>query len=200
MGVEAGESLDAIVARKESERAACDGIFYWGIGSAVGPALAALVAEVHAPEVLFSPIKSRPRMVDERPSHVVRWRTGRGLLGDWIELPDEACVRSRWDPSRPTVPRYALVCASESTLALDDHGELCTAHLRNLRSGAPIGASQVTAVVRQTYGTPDEAAGATYPVALRVSLVWPYVIRLADPAPMVSADREAEPLALPLRL
>jgi hypothetical protein len=37
-------------------------------------------------------------------------------------------------------------------------------------------------------------------VALRVSLVWPYVIRLADPVPMVSAEREGERLALPLRL
>lgn len=200
MGVEAGEALDGILARKEVERTACDGIFYWGIGSAVGPGLAGLVAEVEAPEVLFSLIKSPPRAVDRRPSHVVRWAGGRGLFGERVELPDAACVTSRWNPLRPTTPRYALVCARESPLALDEHGELRVAQLRNLRSGAPVGASQVTAVVRRTDGTPDGAAGSTYPVALRAFLVWPYVIRLTEPAPPIAAKSSLEPFALPLGL
>lgn len=135
---------------------------------------------------MFSSIKSPPRTADERPSHVARC-AGRGLFAERVELPDAACVTSRWDPSRPTTPRYALVCATESPLALGEHGELRVAQLRNLRSGARVGASQVTAVVRRTDGPPDEAAVAAYPVALRTSLAWPYVIRLTDPAPLAAA-------------
>jgi len=98
-------------AKRSSERRAT-GPSTGASGRAVGPALAGLVADVDAPEVLFSSIKSPPRTADERPSHVVRWAAGRGLFGERVELPDAACVTSRWDPSRPTTPRYALVCAT----------------------------------------------------------------------------------------
>lgn len=184
MGAESGESLGDIVARKEAERVACGGVFYWGIGSSVGPALSALLCETDNPEILFSPIKSPARLVDASPSHVARWSAGRGLFGNELTLPPTARVTSRWDPARPQAPRYALVCASESPLVLSNRGEICTAELRNLRSGAPIGASQVTAVVRH-HGTPTEGGSrSSYPVTLRASLVWPFLIRLADPAPV----------------
>lgn len=184
MGAESGESLRDIVARKEAERVACGGVFYWGIGSSVGPALSALLTETDSPEVLFSPIKSPARLVDASPSHIVRWSGGRGLLGNCLTLPSTAKVTSRWDPARPDAPRYALVCASDSPLALSNHGEICSAQLRNLRSGAPVGASQVTAVVRHDSKATEAARRSWYSVALRATLVWPYLIRLTDPTPV----------------
>ena len=39
MQAEAGQGLAAIVARKEAERAAVDGIFWWGIGNSLGRAM-----------------------------------------------------------------------------------------------------------------------------------------------------------------
>jgi hypothetical protein len=49
--------------------------------------------------------------------------------------------------------------------------------LRNLRSGKPLGASQVTAVVQRT----NDECGTEYVIALRARLVEPYFVRLADP-------------------
>ena len=189
MGTEAGEPLDRIIARKEAERSACGGVFYWGIGSPVGPALAALVAEAKSPDVLFSPIKTRPRVVDTAPSHVARWGGGRGLSGEWVDLPDAACVTSRWDPLRPGAARYALVCQSDRPLELGFHGELRFDQLCNLRSGAPVGASQVTAVVRHTKRRMAMARGRSYPVALRARIVWPYLIKLASPSQLMPWPR-----------
>lgn len=182
-GPEAGESFSDILARKEVEREAGDGIFYWGIGSAVGRALEALIASVEEPEVLFSPITSAPRPADVRPDHVVRWSCGKGLFGESTVLPEHARVTSRFDPGRPDTARFALVCASDEPLCLEEHGELRFGSLRNFCSGAAVGASQVTAVVRR--GIAGPRCGRAYPVALRASLVDPYLLRLAAPTAVV---------------
>lgn len=193
-GPEAGESFDHILARKNLEREACDGVFYWGIGSSVAPALRALVAIEEAPEVLFSPISSAPRSVDVSPSHVVRWSTGVGLMGGGVDLPPGACVTSRWSPGRPGAPRYALVCQSHVALVLGDHGELDFSMLQNLCSGAPIGASQVTAVVRRQHEDVHQAAvGRIYRVAMRARLVFPYLVRLSSPAPVRCSGQPGDP-------
>src|SRR4051794_11590339 len=93
-GTEAGEAIDEILARKETERRANHGVFFWGIGTALGPAIRELLRYVVGPEVLFSPMRSRPRQVDVAPKCVVRWRSGEGLNGAPYELPDEAIVTS----------------------------------------------------------------------------------------------------------
>ena len=178
-GPEAGEAIDAIVARKEAERSGGGGTFYWGIGSAVGRSIEALVAEVRQPELLFSPIAGTPRQVDVNPGHVVRWSRGRTVSGESILLPRHARITSRWDPVRPHTARYALVCASDEPLQLGDHGCVNFGALRNFVSGAPLGASQVTAVVRRDLTMPT--AGRQYQVAMRVRLAWPYVLRLEAP-------------------
>jgi hypothetical protein len=180
-GPEAGESFTEILARKNTEREAGNGIFYWGIGSAVGRALRELISHVVEPEVLFSPITSAPRPADVSPAHVVRWTAGLGLFGERVVLPEHAFVTSRWDPERPGTARYALVCAADEPLRLDMHGELSFGSLRNFCSGAAVGASQVTAVVRRDTERPQ--TGRIYPVALRTSLAWPYLLRLTSPTP-----------------
>jgi len=72
-----------------------------------------------------------------------------------------------------------LVCRTDEPLRIEDHGGLHFGSLRNLRSDAPIGASQVTAVVRRDPARIDR--GRAYRVALRASLVRPYVLRLSSP-------------------
>jgi len=190
-GPEAGEPFEQILDRKNAEREACGGVFYWGIGSAVGAALAALTAEIEQPEVLFSPIKGTPRRVDVAPAHVVKWSAGTGLSGDTVGMPDAACVTSRWDPARPDAARYALVCASDEPLRLRDRGELEFTKLTNLCSGSPIGPSQVTAVVCQDVDRQSNRAPRTYPVVIRASLVWPYFLRLSEPTFLEVRRRQA---------
>jgi hypothetical protein len=194
-GPEAGESFIDILARKEEERKAGAGIFFWGIGSAVGGAVDELMAYIDEPEVLFSPIASAPRHVDVSPKHVVRWSAGESFSGETMRLPEHVCVTSRWEPERPTAARYALVCGSNRPLRLEDHGELSIGSLRNLRSGAPIGASQVTAVVCRDASQPG--CGRAYPVALRASLVSPYVLRLSSPE-LLDQPNGVRPRALSL--
>ena len=110
-------------------------------------------------------------------------------------LPEHAFVTSRWDPERPRAAHYALVCRTEEPLHLKDHGEIHFGSLRNFRSGTPIGASQVTAVVRR-HAT-RAARGRAYQVALRASLVSPYVLRLSTPEVIDLPDR-ARPQVLSL--
>lgn len=179
-GTEAGEPIEAILARKEAERQANDGIFFWGIGNSVAPALAELVRWVDEPAVLFSPIKSRPRRDDAEPSCVVRWLAAEGLAGEEFDLPTDTYVTSRWDPARPTGGHYALVCSSDEPLEIVDAGQLRFGALRNMRSGAPLGASQVTAVVCRE----DTGDGSEYSVAFRAVLAAPYFVRLRRPIPL----------------
>ena len=193
-GTEAGETIEAILARKEAERQANGGAFFWGIGNSVAPAVAELVRRVDEPEVLFSPIKSRPRQVDVAPRSVVRWTLAEGLSGDTFELPSHANVTSQWDPNRPARAHYALVCSSAEPLKIADAGRLSFGALRNLRSGAPLGASQVTAVVHRA----DRSHGGNeYPVAFRAALVAPYFVRLGRPMPLDEDVRFAAPPLAP---
>ena len=180
-GTEAGETIQAILARKEAERQASGGVFFWGIGNSIAPAVAELVRRADEPEVLFSPIRSRPRHVDVAPGCVVRWTLAEALSGEAFELPSHASITSRWHPARPGVARYALVCSSALPLEIAAAERLNFGALRNLRSGAPLGASQVTAVVRRADAC---RGGSEYSVAFRAALVAPYFVRLRRPMPL----------------
>jgi hypothetical protein len=177
-GTEAGESIQAILARKDAERLANDGVFLWGIGNSIAPALSELLRRVKHPEVLFSPIKSPPRRVDVAPARVVRWTSAEGLSGDAFKLPQHTTVTSSWSPARRMAGHYALVCHSDGPLEIATAGTLSFNALRNLRSGAPLGASQVTAVVSRA---DTGRQGGDYPVAFRAALVAPYFVRLGQP-------------------
>src|SRR5687768_6644325 len=96
-GTEAAQSIDQILARKEQERVANNGVFFWGIGNAVGPSMKELIRCTPRPEVLFSPIKSRPRAKDVAPPAVVAWVTGHTLAGEFFRLTAPSLVTSRQD-------------------------------------------------------------------------------------------------------
>jgi hypothetical protein len=179
-GTEAGETVDRILERKEVERSRNKGVFLWGIGSAIGPSVKELLRIQTAPEVVFSPISSRPRLVDVSPAETVAWMAARDLEGRSVSLPPWSKVTSR-APTGPRPPRhYALVCHSEVNLRLDPSPSfLRMGELQNLRTNNKVGASQVTAVVR--YAVSRKAEGPAYAIALRVRLVAPFFVVLADP-------------------
>lgn len=182
-GTEAGEGINAILARKEAERVANGGLFLWGVGNSVAPGLAELVAGDETPNLLFSPIRSRARSFDIAPPHVVVWRAGETLEGERYALPESTYVTSgarRSSPGR----HYALVCHSDAPLCLGEFGQLDFASLRNLISGRPLGASQVTAVVSHE---PQCVGGPDYLIALRAALIPPYFVRLDEGMTVESA-------------
>lgn len=172
-GTEAGEAVERIIQRKERDRLANAGVFFWGIGNPIGTAISELLAASTRPEVLFSPMLGGPREVDSNPEQVVAWTVGETPTGRLIELPEAIRVTSHGERR----VHYALVCASDEPLKLADLGRLQLQSLRNLRSGKPVGASQVTAVVRDL-GT--EGIG-QYLVAMRAWLVPPFFLRLREP-------------------
>jgi hypothetical protein len=176
-GTEAGEEIGAILARKEAERLAGDGTFLWGIGNAIGPSVETLIAQAAQPQVVFTPMRSRPAARDVTPAQVAVWHRGIGLDGEPYELADFSCVTSRISPTRSY--HYALVCRSDEPLGDSDlrGPSFASTHVRNLRSGSKVGASQVTCVVRRI-GCALGLAPSNYKVTLIAGLVAPYFVRL----------------------
>lgn len=188
VGSEAGQSLQSILARKEAERRANGGTFFWGIGNAIGPSLRALLPYDSEPEVLFSPIKSRPRREDTNPTAVVAWTRAECLDGTPFELPAHALITSRLDIAAPKRSHYTLVCATDMPLTTARPiGMLDAGAVENFLTGRPIGASQVTAVVRRRERRPTFSR--EYEIALRARLVPPFFLRLHEPI-LLSLDRD----------
>lgn len=177
--------IEEILERKEQERLDNGGVFFWGIGNSVAPGLAALLERCQRPEILFSPIKGRPRAVDRAPAARFAWRAGHDLDGARFELPPAARVTSGGPVGGPGRAHYALVCASPRPLSIDPGDEeLDFLALRNFVSGNPLGVSQVTAVVRSLRGQPP--SDMRYRVAMRAELVPPYFVRLTEVSPKSS--------------
>jgi hypothetical protein len=177
--------------RKEQERTANEGSFFWGIGNAIGPSIKELLRHTSRPEVIFSPIKSTARVEDAQPHAVVAWTSAETLEGEPFQLPDHSLVTSRYDPSAPRGSRYALVCFSPRPLSKSQCEEkVAFAGLRNLITGRPVGASQVTAVVRMMgIGTSETSK---YDISIRARLVYPYFLRLRDPLILSKTDQDLD--------
>jgi hypothetical protein len=187
-GTEAGQGIVEIARRKEEERRANSGLFLWGIGNALGPSIRSLIAVECNPLVLFSPTRSPARAVDAAPRSVVVWSRAHTLAGEEYVLPASSLITSHSDPQTPKLVHYALVCHSSVPVRFQPSGmPIVLPSLRNLQTGNPVGASQVTAVV-----TPIEtdAHAPAYDVAYQAALVPPYFLRLFDPRPLVPSARD----------
>lgn len=187
MQAEAGQPLELILWRKELERAAGGGLFFWGVGNSVGRRVVDLLRHVSTPKVLFSQMKSKPRREDASPDGVLLWRAYGDLSGRVRALPEHALVLSRASTRLgPKSRHYALACRSHSCLVPNPAGRIQLGHFRNLASTNPrIGASQVTAVIQHT---PGPLHGPTYEVDLVADLSDPYFIELRDPVGLSSFD------------
>lgn len=180
-GTEAGERIDSILARKEDERLATGGMFLWGIGNSVDPAIRDLIRLEERPMVLFSPMRSKPKAIDVAPAGLTVWSEALDLDGrDW-PIPEGVKVTSRQgsETGRTKRSHYALVCRSSSPLTALDLASLRYEELVNLQSKNKLGASQVTAVVEQLAQGRTECT--TYPVAFMAELVFPYFVKLGGP-------------------
>jgi hypothetical protein len=189
MQTEAGQGLKAIFARKEAERAAGGGVFLWGVGNAPGATPGRLVRDGINPPVVFSVMKSRPKQADVGPTSVVAWRSYVTVDGRETSLPAHSLVTSR-GPIGTALPsrHYALFCHSHAPLALGDFGGFDPGGFRNLGgTGAPVGASQVTALLRRS----GPATGESYRINLAATLTGDLWVRLGDPVIMSSEKLEA---------
>ncbi len=179
MQSEAGQLLDNIIARKELERRASGGVFLWGVGNAPAVAIKALARVGCRVPVVFSIMKSRPKAVDVAPSRTFAWRRFLDASGVERELPPSAIVTSRGASSRGVKrTHYALMCYSAVPLAIERGAPFHVAAYRNAGgTGAPAGASQVTALLRRSG---DSLGLSNYEINLRAWLVDSYWVRLSD--------------------
>lgn len=188
MGAEAGQELADIIRRKDLERECGDGVFAWGIGNSVGPAIkhAKYTEQVSALQALFTPMKAAPKAIDAAPSSIAMWL---GYIGDAdaVEpLPEHMLITSRGQSGSGEEKRghYALICRSSDSLAdrriqdAIDHHAVC-----NLVSSNPVGASQVTSVVRYRS---TNVRHASYPVLFRAELTGRAFVRLAVPVTLTN--------------
>jgi hypothetical protein len=176
---EAGEDLAAIVRRKETERCLTGGLFFWGVGNPPGSLPVKLYRAGVEPAVVFSIMKTRPRAVDVGPAVVLAWRRYLDAGGRERPLPPHGLVTSRGTTNNALKARhYALVCRSDVRLSLGDYGPFDPDAYRNVSgTGAPIGASQVTALLRRV----GLEGNGSYRVNLRATLTQDLWVRLCDP-------------------
>jgi len=183
MGTESGESVRLILTLKESQRKLGEGIFFWGIGTALGNRIWKLVDSVKPALVLFSPMKSKPKQIDVHPDVVVDWKTYIDRCGVRHAIPSYARVTSRGSSSISIKTRhYALVCRKTSPLLDDQWPVVDMARMRNYDGGARLGYSQITAIVE--YDNPNMPVSQpeiNYPVLFGAELVHPYYVILTDP-------------------
>lgn len=191
MGVESGEGLDLIVRRKEWERQLGNGLFFWGIGQSLGDnardAAASIKGEM---QILFSPMFSKPKDIDVRPEDIFVWNSWIDGRGNIVPLPKHVLITSRADlPSgRRKSSHYALVCRSEERLGGGTELEVTAAHLRNFSSEKPLGASQVTAVVRNANYALSGNAARKYAVSFTATMEAPYAVQLSEPSLLTVHD------------
>lgn len=192
-GTESGEAIEDILARKERERIANAGVFLWGIGNSIGPAIRELVRAVQAPRVVFSPMRSKPKAIDVAPESLLTWTAATTLDGQEWAIPAGSRVVSRGssEGNREKFTHYALVCRSSAPLARGgDMADIAYEELVNLLSGNKLGHSQVTAVVRRA--GPVVSTPTLYPVSFSAELVYPYFVRLSCPTPESRANTRTQ--------
>lgn len=182
MGAEAGQELDVIIKRKELERVAGSGVFAWGIGSSLGkaPALARQVSKSEV-DVFFTPMKSPAKDIDAAPSEVLLWTSYYDASGLIKSLPGHIVITSRGGSGKKA--HYALICHSEhSLLNQKDDLSFCAKHVCNFTTGNPVGASQVTSLVKVTEQT--GATNSDYNVKFRAKFYADGFVKLARPMVM----------------
>ena len=186
MQAEAGQALETIIARKELERRSTGGLFFWGVGNAPSRQIPRLVRSRVPVKAIFSKMKSRPKAQDVSPAAICLWRAYIDVDGKQRPLPPTSVVTSRAEsPSGGKRAHYALVCRSPQPLALDQGvATFDPTAFRNAGDGGrSVGASQVTALLRQIT---KPAENGTYEVNMEAELAGSYWVRLADPLPVAA--------------
>jgi len=185
MGTEAGQSLEAILRRKELERRAGGGVFAWGIGNSLGVSakLAQQEMQHNEVDVLFTPMRSAAKQIDVAPSQILLWLGYLNKDGEQTRLPSHMAVTSRGNFAQAGGKRshYALICNGHHDITISANGGVIDANrARNFASLNPLGASQVTAVVRYQ-ASRNELPEKSYPVTFRAKLHGAGFVRLVSP-------------------
>lgn len=191
MQAEAGQQLGAIINRKELERRANAGMFVWGVGNAPARLTQVLARASRPVRAIFSIMKSKPRRIDAVADALLLWRGYIDAEGIERTLPASTIVTSRASTGAGEKRvHYALMCRSDHPLAIQRDGDLFDpAAFRNAGDrGGPVGASQVTALLRQVA---EQRAQAPYEVNMEAQLAEGYWVRLTSPLRIARDELDA---------
>jgi len=184
MGPEAGESLECIVARKEVERQAGDGQFWWGIGSRLGKQ-GFNAGKTHRGQlpVLFAKMLSTPKRADVAPDQVFVWTHWENLEGRG-EIPHHVLITSRGDQVKRR--HYALACTSDDPIRLGGRDRFDPSRCPTA-NGKVMGDQQVTALLN---GSPYGHPTGKYAIEFEATLAAPYCPELVTARPLDGEERE----------
>ena len=117
VGSAAGEEPGEIINRKECERRALKGIFFWQVGNKPPVKEIRVLGAAETPvQVVFSALKGKSKTKDKSPKQVFVWQSYYDYCRREIKpLPDGALVTSRGMGCNHS---YALVCESEKPLTV----------------------------------------------------------------------------------
>ncbi|MFB6460850.1 hypothetical protein [Bradyrhizobium tunisiense] len=180
MQSEAGQSLAQIIERKEHERLAGKGLFFWGVGNAPSASINSLARMLTPVSVIFSIMKGKPKQIDASPSRTLVWRRYIDLFGIERDLPEHVLVTSRGATKSASKKRhYALMCHREMPLEIQRGCSFDASAYRNVSSaGGPVGSSQVTALLRRVSA---QSSSSDYEINLTAQLTGSYWVRLSCP-------------------
>lgn len=193
IGFDAGETPEHVVIRKEAERLAGSGEFWWGLDAPLG-----ITVEVHAEQnrgvlsALFS--KSRSSTVQQR-QQVRIWDTWRSLLHPQQHgrIPDHVVVTSGHDAGRRQT-RYALTCHSAVNLSFGAMGFCNLAECHSLKNGGRVNALRGAQVLRK--GEPlisprGPASESVYSIAFKATVVGHGYVLLENFRVLTQADLQS---------
>ncbi len=187
MQTESGMSLPAILAIKEIERLAGNGVFWWGIGNSLGSEVRVQAKKSNGTlPVLFSLMLSRPKAKDSDLSGLRIWtKCKRDDSSDPVDLPSHVLEFSG-NQNGPD-HHYALVCHSQIPLAVTSHGAFDPSRCTTLNGKRP-GDSQTTALLK---GNPyEDHPEGKYHFGFRATLVEPWAVKLVSPLRLPSSGNQ----------
>jgi hypothetical protein len=183
---EGGEPLTAILARKEAERLAGNGAFWWGVGSNVVGTITSAGQQFGTLPILFSQMLGRPHVKDTNPGEVYLWtHYWSDQLRRSEPLPNHVLVTSRGGSKKTS--HYALVCQRDNPIALGCE-PFEPNDCRNHPSGGQPGASQVTSLLIVPQA--DASNGGRYREGFRARLVQPWMVILNRYRSLTPPERE----------
>ena len=178
-----GLPITEVVKRREAERLAGHGVFWWVIGTSLGSKIydVAQRGDGSLP-VLFSLMPSRPRKADLIPANVYIWTAWNDRGGNIRDLPEHVLGWSR--EIGPEQKLYALVCRSETPLTISDHGPFTPRRLER-----PPSTRQVTALLEGDLDDYDLYYPGDYHLGFRAKLIEPWLVTLAGRRPLTDTER-----------
>jgi hypothetical protein len=181
VGANAGQDIQTIAARKEAERKAGGGEFWWGVGSSLGPSVRVVVEEEGPIPVVFSHMLTDPQPKDASPSEVLLWTSWVDHLGSLHEIPEHVIITSS---NHPRPKHYAMVCRSEEPFALVGKKPFNPKQCRTINGKAP-GSTQFVALLEPF----APHLRGPYTVAFQAVLAEPYFAELRDPRAISPEER-----------